>query len=503
MPPISPPPGAPPVPPAIPSPPLPPAPPHPPPAGLAALLAELDAANAANATRAASAYALSTGSDLNRRAATEATDALGRLATRMRSLQLLERVVTIHGEDAMRTSEGAVQLARAVGALVQEPLETTSDALAIGGRLMDASLASLYRRDLPLTLRQARQVAAALHAAIATSASRLHPSSAMSARLRRVRRRRLVDGSEAASGEAGEAASGDDDDDAVIFAPSAELADGSWLVQAGYAAFAPVAAQLLESARTFVVQSLRPGAPTHFYNDRSSSILLPMRQLSSSPNGLGMHALWNVSCDPLFRDATSGASGDVLRLVVPSDTPTLHNIQEVGGGTLTFRVADVCDFGEEGGGSAMPIEGPIQLVGSTEASMARRAQPSPSASVAPAPQQPQRAPPMTDEDVWPRRALQPLPDPRWATTDVGLLSFDTDPFGAASEDWRIETRVLSFTARRRDSPFNASIAPRLYGATFSLPLKPFDDGRRTDHLVADAGGQFAPEALYAAATGRV
>ena len=48
-------------------------------------------------TRAASAYALSTGSDLNRRAATEATDALGRLATRTRSLQLLERVVTIHG----------------------------------------------------------------------------------------------------------------------------------------------------------------------------------------------------------------------------------------------------------------------------------------------------------------------------------------------------------------------------------------------------------------------
>ena len=99
---------------------------------------------------------------------------------------------------------------------------------------------------------------------------------------------------------------------------------------------------------------------------------------------------------------------------------------------------------------------------------------------------------------------QLIPDSRWATADVALLSIDADPLGAASQDWRVETRVLAFATRRSDMLDDTSLSPVLYDASFSLPIKPFDDGRRTDHLAEDADNHpsvFAPEALFAAETG--
>lgn len=410
-------------------------------------------------------------------------------------MQLLEATVRAHGDNAVRSSAGAVQLAKAVGALVGVPFETTSDALAAGARLIEISLRALDEHNLPLSDIELRAVASSLDHTIRTASSRWHPSTATSARLRRRSRRRGLQTTlgEASSGDADRVEDGQD----AAANLAAELLPGVGNPTAsGYAAYQPIARQLLKSAHALALKATRAGVPPYVYPNWSP-LPLQTRRLTASPASIGMHALWNVSCDPVFRRTTYGILDDKLNLVVPSSEASIFNNEAEGGGSLIFRVADVCDQGEMDGGAAAPIEGiAAPIVG------ARGALPSGSG---------------IDEAGEARigrndggRGLQAqdlqqlIPDSRWATADVALLSIDADPLGAASQDWRVETRVLAFATRRSDMLDDTSLSPVLYDATFSLPIKPFDDGRRTDHLAEDADKHpsvFAPEALFAAETG--
>ena len=421
------------------------------------MLADLSSSAGINDTYAVASVALSISDQLNERSAVDSTDVAARIALRSGAMRLIEQTASnARGARRIRTAPQAAQLAKVVAAILSVPVEATSATLAAGSRLIRLAVEVVTSRHLPLLDAELQSFGLALETALRAAASRLHPQADNDdARLRRRRRR-------AQSSESDELGSGD-----VTEGAAEGAAEGADPVPAGYASFAPIAHELLHSARLLALDAMRVGVPPQHLPWSSQ---LEARTLAVSPDGLGAHALWNISCDPLFRQAAYGASDDTLQLTIPT-----------GGGALSFRLADLCDQGGDGGGSAAPI---LLADGETFAQRAA-AQPLPQQQQRPAVPSSQQPPPVV------------VPDPRWSTADIALISMDADPHAAASRRWEVETSVLALAARRSDELGAGRVLPTLYDSLLVLPLIPFDVGRRTDHLVEDKYGEFAPEALYA------
>lgn len=302
-----------------------------------------DATNAEDASTAANAAA-SAGEVLNVAALDDATESDTRAATRESCLGLLETIAAKKGGSS--NGGEASLVANAVRALIAKPAETTAGALTIAARLLQTTIDEVVRRRLPLRDDELRSFAMAFEAGLAVAATRMHPNETAASQ----EASRLKDVPiELASGEVNASVNPYADDPA---APK---------LARGYALYSPIAATLIEGARVLALKAMRVGLPPRLKLDAPqpptpTDAILPeympgaraleqqqpqpqrpvpngdtkrrqllgkilsteQRSIGARTDSMGLHSLWNTSCDPIFRRSIFGAAGDLINLVVPS-----------------------------------------------------------------------------------------------------------------------------------------------------------------------------------------
>ena len=279
----------------------------------------LDAASRMNSTEAlasAAAHAFSAGAALNLVALDDATGATARSALRATCLQMLLSAIEIHGGYATATAatllaataaqvrastthvwpplstEAVLARARqriasttlataadATSALLAVPMEATASALADGVLVLEAILALAVALQGPLDGKVLSSFARAVSTSMAVVSSRVHPPSEL----------------------------GSDD------APTA------------YLPYAHMANRLAGMLQLLAVEVLGTGQLLGLADS-----VQPLSRYVSE-DGVGVHALLGVPCDPSIRPA-------LLSLSVPSRHGRV-------GGTLEISTMNVCDFG--------------------------------------------------------------------------------------------------------------------------------------------------------------
>ena len=88
------------------------------------------------------------------------------------------------------------------------------------------------------------------------------------------------------------------------------------VVPSTYSEYAPLTRQLLVSARTLALRVMHLGVPPQHL---PYSLAKEERAVAATPDSVGVHALWNTSCDPFFRRSVYGdlESDHTITLQVP------------------------------------------------------------------------------------------------------------------------------------------------------------------------------------------
>lgn len=332
----------------MPFPPSPPAPPFAPPAALHDIITLLDESTRSNDTSAAAAHATSAAEVLNSDSLRDATDAAHRTAIREACLLLLHQELVSRG--GLSTSKGAEALANAVRALLAVPHEVTSSALATGAQLLATVIDAVVSRRLALSDAHLETISLALGVGVEAAAARLHPnrtSATLAADKAAAEEEAMVLAAldEAGSGAAplesrGEEAEAEEDvearrgrrrmnhlevlrllnlsstDSNVTWSGDEAGAIAAPLVTANYSEYSAASRQLLSSAHVLALFAMHAG---HVVPPRlPEAAPKEERSMAASDAAIGVHVIWNTSCDPGFRASFFGARGDKLRLQVPT-----------------------------------------------------------------------------------------------------------------------------------------------------------------------------------------
>ena len=400
---------------------------------------------------------------LNDEAANDVSRAGERIEVRHNLIVLLGRAVR-RPRPSSPSSSALASSAYAISAILHTPSEATQWVLASSVELLDTCLtAAVASSRASLPHHELKRFAAAIDAALAVAASRVHPAktsltpmpdagddyAAKDAAVSNAVQADIASDSPA-SGEtveiaSGEAASGETDEiSSGIFDDAlAALADSSPELTGNGPSFAWSAARVMVVLRKLAFEGLQL--------DGSQARSLTIR-------GLALTSHFGIPCGPSRR------SSDAVGLRVDNDGDSL-------GGSLELHLSDVCDVGI--GLELLPAPATNTSVTAAlqgyEAHSRRR---------------------VTFNDVG------SLED---TGADVSLMYMSADPHASQSRERTVVTPVMAIAWRASVNGLSSTggLRPRLHDTTFSVPLLPPRSRRRSDHIVNDAEGRLPLEAQLA------